>query len=148
MDKKQLTIVSILGALIVALVCYVVFTSENEARLTKNQVLRIEDTIYELPELEKYMHISNEANGDITKKLTEEEKEAIFEAFIQTKIYASVADKKAILFPDAELTTAKSNYATKSETLAKYGISEEDYIKYSEDEYKMRNLSNNFGSYY
>ena len=80
MDKKQLTIVSILGALIVALVFYVIFALESETRLTKNQVLRIENSIYELAELEKYMHIYNESTGDITKVLSEEEKEAIFEA--------------------------------------------------------------------
>lgn len=148
MDKKQLTIVSVLGALIVALVCFVVFTSESEARLTKNQVLRIEDTIYELTELEKYVHISNEANGDIAKELTEEEKEAMFETFIQTKVYAAVADKKAILFPEEELTTAKNEYASKMEAFSAYNITEEDYIKYAEDEYKMMNLSNNFGTYY
>ncbi len=148
MDKKQLTIVSILGALIVALVCYVVFTSESEERLTKNQILRIEDTIYELTELEKYVHISNESNGDIATELTEEEKEAMFETFIQTKVYAAVADKKAILFPEEELTTAKNDYASKIEVFATYGITEEDYIKYVEDEYKMMNLSNNFTAYY
>ena len=148
MDKKQLTIVSILGALIVALVFYVIFALESETRLTKNQVLRIENSIYELAELEKYMHIYNESTGDITKVLSEEEKEAIFESFIQTKIYASVADKKAILFPEEELTTAKNDYASKASAFATYGITEEDYIKYAEDEYKMMNLSNNFGTYY
>ena len=148
MDKKQLTIVSILGILIVALVAFVLFSSESEVRLTKNQVLRIDDTIYELPELEKYLLIYNESTGDIAKASTEEEKEAIFESFIQTKIYASVADKKAILFPAEELTTAKNEYASKSETFAQYGVTEEDYIRYAEDEYKMTNLSNNFGTYY
>ncbi len=148
MDKKQVTIVSILGALIVALVCFVVFTSESEVRLTKNQVLRIEDEIYELSELEKYMHISNNLEGDIAKVLTEEEKQQIFEGFIQTKVYAFVADQKAILFPEEELTTAKSDYAAKAEIFDKYGITEEDYIKYVEDSYKFTNLSNNFGTYY
>lgn len=148
MDKKQLVIVSIIGAVIVALVCFVVFSSASEPRLTKNQVLRIENTIYELPELEKYMYISNEAGGDIAKVLTEEEKEQLYQAFIQTKVYASVADKKAILFPEEELTTAKNDYASKAETFAQYGITEEDYIRYAEADYKMMNLSNNFGTYY
>lgn len=148
MDKKQLTIVSILGVLIVALVCYVVFSSANAPRLTKNQVLRIEDTIYEYSELEKYMNIYNEAGGDIAKVLTDSEKEALYGAFLQTKIYANVADKKAILFPEEELTQAKTDFSTKVDTFATYGITEEDYINYIEDEYKMMTLMNNFGAYY
>lgn len=148
MDKKQLTIVSILGVLIVALVCYVVFSSANAPRLTKNQVLRIEDTIYEYSELEKYMHIYNEAGGDIAKVLTDSEKEALYGAFLQTKIYANVADKKAILFPEEELAQAKTDFSTKVDTFATYDITEEDYINYIEDEYKMMTLMNNFGAYY
>ena len=148
MDKKQLITVSALGALIVVLVCFVVFSSENTERLTKNQVLRIEDTIYEVSELEKYMHITNEANGDITKVLTDTEKETLFGEFIQSKVYASVATEKSILFPEEELTRAKKDYEAKAETFAKYGITEEDYLRYAEDDYKMMNLSNNFGTYY
>lgn len=148
MDKKQLITVSALGALIVVLVCFVVFSSENTERLTKNQVLRIEDTIYEVSELEKYMYITNEANGDITKELTDEEKETLFGEFVSAKVYASVATEKSILFPEEELTSAKEEYANKAETFAKYGITEEDYLKYAEDDYKKMNLTNNFGSYY
>ena len=55
MDKKQLVTVSVLGAIIVALVCFVVFSSEKAERLTKNQLLRIEDTIYEISEVEKVL---------------------------------------------------------------------------------------------
>ena len=94
------------------------------------------------------MHITNESNGDITKTLTDEEKETLFGEFIQSKVYASVATEKSILFPEEELTRAKKDYEEKAETFSKYGISEEDYIRYAEDEYKMMNLSSNFGTYY
>lgn len=148
MDKKKLTIVSVLGALIVVLVCIVVFSAQNEERLTKNQVLRINDTVYEVAELNKYMYLTNEDDGDISKELDESGKNDIVESFVQTKIYATAADKKSILFPDEELTSAKEEYAEKAEELAKYGITEEDYVKYVEENYKMRNLTNNFGTYY
>ncbi len=148
MDTKKITIVSILGAIIVALVCIVVISSENTERLTKNQVLRINDTIFEVTELQKYMYLTNEDDGDISKELDESEKNDIVESFVQAKIYANAADTKSILFPDEELASAKEEYAEKKEELAKYGITEEDYVKFVEDNYKMRNLTNNFGTYY
>ena len=148
MDKKQLITVSVLGALIVALVCFVVFSSENTERLTKNQLLRIEDTIYELSQVEKFVYITNEKTGDIDKVLSEEERENIFNEFVASKLYSTVATKKSILFPEEELTRAKEDYARKSETFQKYGVTEEDYLEYAEDDYKKMQLSSNFGTYY
>ena len=148
MDKKQVITVSILGALIVALVCFVVIYSGNTERLTKNQLLRIEDTIYEITEVEKYMYITNEENGDIAKVLNETEREEVFNDFVTSKIYSTVATKKSILFPEEEVKKAKEDYARNAEEFAKYGITEEDYLQYAEDDYKKMQLSNDFGTYY
>lgn len=152
MDKKQLIIVSALGALIVALVCFVVFSSENTERLTKNQPLRIEDTIYEISDVEKYLRIASAESGesgDINASFSSEEKESFCNLiYLPRKIYASAAEKKKILFPEEELKNAKEDFSKKSAEFARYGITEEDYLKYREEQYKEQTLNNNFASYF
>lgn len=152
MDKKQLITVSALGALIVALVCFMVIYSESEERLTKEQIFKLNDKIYEVSEFEKYVYITNEAEGDIDKELIvsgeKNEKLEKIDAFVQSKIYATAADQKSITFPDEELKKAKEDYASKSGDFAKYGIAEADYLRYAEDEYKMNTLYADFGNYY
>lgn len=152
MDKKQVITVSILGALIVALVCFVVIYSGNTERLTKNQVLRIGDTIYEVSDVEKYLRIASSESGDsgdINATFSEVEKGNFYElVYLPRKAYASVADEKKILFPEEELNKAKEDFAKKSSEFAQHGITEKDYIKYREDQYKEENLNNNFTTYF
>lgn len=149
MDKKQLITVSALGALIVALVCFVVFSSESTERLTKNQVLRIADEIYEVEDVEKYLRIASSESGDINATYSDLEKGSYYESIYQPrKAYSSVADEKKILFPEEELNKAKEDFTKKSNEFAQYGISENDYIEYREDQYKEENLNNNFTTYF
>lgn len=148
MDKKQLVIVSVIAAVVVALVVGVVIVSDTTPRLTKNEVLKVGNNIYTLDELEKFMDISKEADGDINKSLTEEEMETIYGEFIQSKVYAAAADSKKISFPSGEVASAQSKYDSKAEVFATHGITSGDYMRYAEDNYKMNTLMNDFSAYY
>ncbi len=148
MDKKQLVIVYVIATVIVALVVGVVIVSDTTPRLTKNEVLKVKNNIYTLDELEKFMNISKEADGDIEKSLTEEEMETIYSNFIQSKIYAAAADSKKISFPSGEATSAQAEYDSKAEIFEAHGITSGDYMRYAEDNYKMTTLKNNFSAYY
>ena len=149
MDKKQVITVSVLGALIVALVCFVVVYSGNSERLTKEQMFKLDNEIYEVSEFEKYIYITNEAEGDIDKELsTSGDRYAKIDGFVQSKIYADAATKKSITFPEEEVKRAKEDYASKADKFSKYDITEADYLRYAEDEYKMNTLYADFVNYY
>ncbi|MBQ8299987.1 MAG: hypothetical protein IJX99_09100 [Clostridia bacterium] len=148
MDKKQMVIVSVIAAIVVALVVGVVVVSDTTPRLTKQEVLKVDNNIYTVEELEKFMYISKEADGDIEKALTEEEMETIYGEFIQSKVYAAAADSKKISFPSGEVASAQSKYDSKASVFEAHGITSGDYMRYAEDNYKMTTLMNNISTYY
>lgn len=147
MDKKDI-IIGVISVVVIALVIAVFSLSSDVPKVSKDVILTLEGTEYTVDEFQKYKYIKNEADGDITKELTTEELDTMLNGFVETKMYVLAADKKGITIPSEEEETFKTDYSEKSATYSKYGISQEDYIKYARDEYKQNELSSNFSKYY
>lgn len=147
MNKKSI-IVGIIVAVMVALIVVVFAMSSNVEKVSKDIIATVDGVDYDITEFKDYMYIKNEADGDISKRLTTEEIDTMFNEFLETKIYVSAANKKGITIPSEEEETFKEEYQAKADTYASYNVSEADYIRFASDEYKQTELSNNFSAYY
>ena len=148
MDKKKSIAIIVIAVVMVVLVIAVLATSHvDESALRPDELLSIGENVYTVKECKDYILITNEAEGDIAKVTTEEEKEEIINQFLSEKIYAHAALENGITVPDSEIQTFKKDYAEKT-AYAANGISEEDYLKYATDNYLYTQLSNNLQEYY
>lgn len=150
MDRKQITIVSIIAVIMVVLVFVVVGMdqSSSKGRLTNDELIRIGNNTYTIEDLSDFMYISNEAAGDIEKELNEENINELYTRFNTSMVYANAADSKMILYPSGDAQKAEEEYATKSEVLSKYNVTLEDYLKYKEAEYKSETILRDVATYY
>lgn len=148
MDKKKSIAIIIIAVVMVVLVICVLATSHGDgSNLGADELLSIGENIYTVKECKDYIKITNEAEGDIAKVITEEEKEEIINQFLSEKIYAHAAAEKGITVPEEEMQTFKKDYSEKT-VYAQNGISEEDYLKYASDNYLYTQLSQNLEEYY
>ena len=147
MDKKNI-IIGVIAVVVVALIVAVFAMSSNVPKVSKDIMVTVDGTEYTIDDFEIYKYIKNEANGDISKELTVDELTTMVDEFVKSKVYVSAANKKGIRVPSEEEETYKNDYAEKASTYKKYGISESDYLRYARDEYKEKELSNNFANYY
>lgn len=148
MDKKKSIIIGVIVVVIVALVFVVMGMSSNVPKVSLDTLMTIDGNEYSVNEFKKYMFIKKEASGDIAAELKPEEIESLVNEFSAQKLYVASANKKGIKVSAEEITHFKEDYAKKAETFGAYAISESDYLKYAEDEYKEEELSNKFAEYY
>lgn len=148
--NKKMIVVSVIAVVIVALVIGVFAMSAGAPKTDTQTLLTINGKGYTVDEFNKYAAIKSEANGDITKarNMTSGDKETMLNDYMQEKMYLASAEKKGITAPSGEVDNYKSEYASKSATLSGYGVTEEDYISYKENDYKINELKNNFSNYY
>lgn len=147
MDKKNI-IIGVIAAVVVALIVAVFAMSSGVPKVSKDIMVTVDGAEYTIDDFEIYKYIKNEADGDISKELTVDELTTMVDEFVKSKVYVSAANKKGIRVPSEEEETYKNDYAGKASTYKKYGISESDYLRYARDEYKEKELSNNFANYY
>lgn len=147
MDKKNI-IIGVIAAVVVALIVAVFAMSSGVPKVSKDIMVTVDGAEYTIDDFEIYKYIKNEADGDISKELTVDELTTMVDEFAKSKVYVSAANKKGIRVPSEEEETYKNDYAGKASTYKKYGISESDYLRYARDEYKEKELSNNFANYY
>ena len=147
MDKKNI-IIGVIAAVVVALIVAVFAMSSGVPKVSKDIMVTVDGAEYTIDDFEIYKYIKNEADGDISKELTVDELTTMVDEFVKSKVYVSAANKKGIRVPSEEEETYKNDYAEKASTYKKYGISESDYLRYARDEYKEKELSNNFANYY
>lgn len=147
LSKNNIIVICIL-VVITALLIYVFAISANVKKVDLNVLMTLNDEEYSIDDFYKYRTITNEKNGDISKVVSGDELETMLDDFTKFKIYAYAANTKNITVPEEKITEFKTTYADKQSTFNQYGITEEDYIKYSEEDYKNTELSNNFSSYY
>lgn len=147
MDKKNI-IIGVIAVVVVALIVAVFAMSSNVPKVSKDVMVTVDGAEYTIDDFEIYKYIKNEADGDISKELTVDELTTMVDEFVKSKVYVSAANKKGIRVPSEEEETYKNDYAEKASTYKKYGISESDYLRYARDEYKEKELSNNFANYY
>ncbi len=147
MDKKSVSIIAVIGTIMLALVIYVICISGNTSSMTKNDLLKIEDSIYTVEDAKNYILMTKEADGDISKELSDEETESAITDFLTQKLYSVAAYKKGITVPSGEIEEFKKDYAEKTD-LAAYGVSEEQYVEYASSEYMVSELTGNLGEYY
>ena len=145
MDKSKIAVV-VIAVVMLILVIYVLGVSKGP-EMMRNEYLKIDDVIYTTEDVKNYFLIKNEANGDIAKNLSIEEKEEQVNTFTTDKLYAIVADKKGISVPETEIEKFKKDYAEKK-LLEANGITEDAYVTYASDDYKANQLTQNFGNYY
>ena len=147
MNKKNI-IIGVIAAVVVALIVAVFAMSSGVPKVSKDIMVTVDGAEYTIDDFEIYKYIKNEADGDISKELTVDELTTMVDEFVKSKVYVSAANKKGIRVPSEEEETYKNDYAGKASTYKKYGISESDYLRYARDEYKEKELSNNFANYY
>ncbi len=147
MNKKNI-IIGVIAVVVVALIIAVFAMSSDVPKASKDIVLTVDGVEYTIDDFETYKYIKNEADGDISKELTEDELTTMVDEFVQSKVYVGAANKKGIRVSSEDEETYKNDYAGKASTYEKYGISESDYLRYARDEYKENELSNNFANYY
>lgn len=147
MDKKNI-IIGVIAVVVVALIVAVFAMSSGVPKVSKDIMVTVDGAEYTIDDFEIYKYIKNEADGDISKELTVDELTTMVDEFVKSKVYVSAANKKGIRVPSEEEETYKNDYAGKASTYKKYGISESDYLRYARDEYKEKELSNNFANYY
>lgn len=147
MDKKNI-IIGVIAAVVVALIVAVFAMSSGVPKVSKDIMVTVDGAEYTIDDFEIYKYIKNEADGDISKELTVDELTTMVDEFVKSKVYVSAANKKGIRVPSEEEETYKNDYAGKASIYKKYGISESDYLRYARDEYKEKELSNNFANYY
>lgn len=144
MDKKTLTIVGVILAVIVILVCVIMGMQATNTSLSSDEIMRINEEKYtkeEYMSFIKYRLYKN--NGDYgideEKHASDIEngvsKENIFlsdslNEFYKFKAYKLLAEQKGIEVSGDELTTIEEDYTTNEAKITEMGISKEDYIEF------------------
>lgn len=120
----------------------------NSEGFTKEQFLRVDEDFYTISELEKFIYMYKIANEYEDKNINLDEIEDFLYEFLAIKFYCKQADKLEIDFPVEELEKAKEYYSGEKVNFNKFGISEEEYLKYATEDYRSLYVANNFSKYY
>ncbi len=151
LDKKSLITLGVIAVIVIVSIIAVFSMSMEDGKLTKidaDLIVTVNGKDYMIDEFQKFEYLKNEADGDIAKQVSGEEKEELINTFVSNKLYVAAADSKKISVPTEELEKYRTEYASKSDTLSPYNISEADYFNYKKDEYKINQLTQDFASYY
>lgn len=141
-------VVLIIAVVIVALVIGVFAMSAGTPKTSTSTLLTVNGKDFTVDDFYDYAYIKNEADGDISKEITSGDKETMLNDFMQKKIYLASAEKHAITVESEDIENFKTEYASKANTFASYGVTEEDYVSYKEEESKIDTLKSTFGEYY
>ena len=148
MDKKTGIILGVIAALVVVLVAVAFAMDSKTEKLGKDVIVVVEGNEYTTQEFNKYAKIINHAQGDINKKMTEEEINAMLDSFLLHKVYLDAAIKHNITVESGETSSFSGDYDKEAKTFASANISKEDFVQYKTDEAIAQKLQMNFEDYY
>ena len=166
MDKKTLTLIGIIAAVIVILVCVVVGTeiknntkslnaSGENTTLTSEDIMRINNNLYSKEEFLKYikytlykndgdMSVDEEKYAGQIASGTSEENLFISDAlnnFYQLKVYGMLANQKNVSLTDEEIEEIENEYEANAEKITSFGMEKEDYVEIAKQEKIMSTIT-------
>ncbi|MBQ9314445.1 MAG: peptidyl-prolyl cis-trans isomerase [Clostridia bacterium] len=155
MDKKTLTMIGVIAAVIIILICVVmgleiknnsktpsISGDNSSANLTSDDIMRINGTVYSKEEFIKFIKYTLYKNNGDTSVDEEQYAEQIangtsldnlfvsdtLNSFYQMKVYGILAEQKNIVLPEEKITEIENEYETNKANIETFGVSKEDYI--------------------
>lgn len=116
--------------------------------LQEGQLLKVENRIFTTEEFEKFIYMYKIANEYENLEINSGEIEDLLYEFLAVKAYLYHANEHKIDFPSGELQIAKDYYSGEKVLFDKFGITEEEYIKYAKEDYKSLYLASHFSEYF
>ena len=170
MDKKTLTILGVIAAVIVILVCVVIgmeIKSNSKTtnasgevistKLTSDDIMRINGKIYSKEEFIKYIKYTLYKNNGDTSVDEEQYADQIengtslenlfvsdtLNKFYQMKAFGILAEEKNIVLSGDSLTEAENEYNENEEKITSIGLSKEDFLDIAKQQAIVTMITNN-----